>query len=75
MNNYSVVILHLIILQKKTDGLKWLTWTPDLGLEPRTSRLEVLRSIQLSQPGNKGQFFRSSDNSFPTPGIEPGSRP
>ncbi len=25
--------------------------TPDLGLEPRTLRLEVLRSIQLSQPG------------------------
>ena len=25
--------------------------TPDLGLEPRTSRLEVLRAIQLRQPG------------------------
>ena len=25
---------------------------PHLGLEPRTSRLEVLRSIQLSQPGS-----------------------
>ena len=26
-------------------------YAPHLGLEPRTSRLEVLRSIQLSQQG------------------------
>ena len=30
--------------------------TPHLGLEPRTSRLEVLRSIQLSQQGFDGYF-------------------
>lgn len=35
----------------RTDTLYEQKKTPDLGLEPRTSRLEVLRSIQLSQPG------------------------
>ena len=47
--------------------------TPDLGLEPRTSRLEVLRSIQLSQPGIMVSF-RSSDNSVSDTGTRTPAR-